>query len=78
MKLEHQIPFYRRLYNWSQSDLARKIGVSTSTIYKLEINEVIPKITTVYKLAEVLNIPVDEVFYPAGKRPKVRISELLL
>jgi putative transcriptional regulator len=78
MKLEHQIPLYRRLYDWTQTDLAKKVGVSTSTIYLLEKNEVIPKITTVYKLAEVLNIPLDEVFYPEGKKPKVRIPEELL
>jgi DNA-binding XRE family transcriptional regulator len=78
MKLEHQIPLYRRLYNWTQTELARRVGVSTSTIYKLEINDVIPKITTVYKLAAALNIPVEEVFYPVGKKPKVRIPEELL
>jgi putative transcriptional regulator len=78
MKLEHQIPLYRRLFDWTQTDLAKKIGVSTSTIYLLERNEVIPKITTVYKLAEALNIPLDEVFYPVGKKPKVRIPEELL
>jgi len=78
MELEQQLSTYRRFLNWTQEELAKRAGVSESTIYKMETCGVIPKITTVYKLANALNIPLNEVYYPKGQRPKIRIPEELL
>ncbi len=78
MELEQQLATYRRFLNWTQEDLAKKAGISESTIYKMEKRGVMPKISTVYKLANALNIPLDEVYYPKGNRPKIRIPEELL
>jgi putative transcriptional regulator len=78
VELENQLRTYRRLNNWSTSDFAKLVGVSESTIFLMEKNRVIPKITTVYKIAEVLDIPLEEVFYKKGNKPRVKIPEALL
>ncbi len=77
MELEHTISLYRNLYAYTQQELAKRAGVSTSTIMKMETNQVIPKISTVYKIAEVFDIPVQEVYYKVGERPAIRIPKHL-
>ncbi len=77
MELEHTIALYRNLFNYTQSELAAKAGVSTSTIMKMETNQVIPKISTVYKIAEIFEIPVQEVYFKVGERPMIRIPKHL-
>jgi len=41
----------------SQSELARKAGVSRSAVYRYEAGERVPDLDTVGKIAEALNIP---------------------
>jgi len=77
MELELQLSTYQRILNWTQEELVKGADVSESTIYKMETSGVIPKITTVYKPAQALNIPLNEVYYPKGDRPKIRITEEL-
>lgn len=59
--LGQQIKKYRNKKKWSQEKLARESGVTYSVITRLEqgvINE--PTIQTVMKLADALNLSIDE------------------
>ena len=78
MELDNNIRLYRRLNNWKRGDLAKLVGISESTLYKMEKKDVIPKITTVYKIAEVLGIPLEDVYFKPDNRPKIKIPEALL
>lgn len=49
---------------WSEEQLSRESGVSRSTICYLENNEnVNPKVESAFKLAQALEVSVEEIFY---------------
>ena len=56
----------RKQKGWSQEKLAQEAGISYNTLIKIERGGIAnPKIETVIKLAEALNISVDEL---AGRK----------
>ena len=50
----------------SQSDLARQVGVTASTISQVEGNLIYPSLPALLKLAEVLNVEVGQLFQESG------------
>jgi Predicted transcriptional regulators len=53
----------RRKKCLTQRELAKKIGVSHSTISRIEKGEVIPKIDTVLALAHALEMDIEQIYY---------------
>ncbi len=51
---------HRARLKWTQADLARKSGLTTAGVSKLEKAENAPGIATTYKLARAFNITIDE------------------
>lgn len=47
----------------TQSDLAKAVGVSRQTIVAIEKGQYSPSLELAFKLAEVFDVGVDEVFY---------------
>ncbi len=78
MELDNQLEQYRKLYGWTKEEFARKIGISRSTMYSLIERRRLAKIDTVYKISKLLNIPLDEVFFPKGDKPQLRIPKHIL
>jgi len=64
---------YRDLKNISQRDLAQKLGVAPSTIGMYERNAREPSFETIYRIAEVLDVPASVFF----SEPVHSYSELL-
>jgi putative transcriptional regulator len=62
-KVKSHIKEIREEYNLSQQELADKIGVSRQTIYYLEKGSYNPSLTISFKIAEVLEKPLKEIFY---------------
>ena len=58
---------FRTLLGLSQSDLARKVGVTASTISQVESNLIYPSLPALLKLAEVLNVDVGQIFQGSGR-----------
>ena len=63
------VKYYRQLYNLNhekltQEQLAEKINVSTALIGNLESNKINQgiSVTTLYRLSQVLNVPIDNFF----------------
>ncbi len=50
----------RREYNFTQADLAEKVDVTTGYIGTLEIGKQTPGHKTLFRIATVLNIPVEQ------------------
>ena len=50
----------RKKAKLSRESLARKCGVSVSAIQKYERGERLPKLETIQKIADVLNVPVSQ------------------
>ena len=57
----------RTLQGLSQSDLARQVGVTASTISQVEGNLIYPSLPALLKLAEVLGVEVGQLFQESGK-----------
>ena len=51
------------LNHMTQQELADRVGVSRQTIYFLEKGKYNPSLTLSFKLSEVLNKPLNEIFY---------------
>ncbi|MFX1266401.1 MAG: helix-turn-helix transcriptional regulator [Promethearchaeota archaeon] len=62
-KIKTRIKEIRNKLCLSQQDLADSIGVSRQTIYFLEKGKYNPSLTISFKIAEVLDKPLNEIFY---------------
>ncbi len=54
---------------FSQTELARLIGVTPSTISQIESNLIYPSVPALLKIAEMLSVDVSSFFYPVENRP---------
>ncbi|WP_423126314.1 helix-turn-helix transcriptional regulator [Gaoshiqia sp. Z1-71] len=48
--------------NWTQADLAGKIGISRQAMNSIETGKFVPSTLLALKLAHVFNTPVEEIF----------------
>ena len=62
-----QLKELRTLQGLSQSDLARQVGVTASTISQVESNLIYPSLPALLKLAEVLGVEVGRLFQTSGR-----------
>lgn len=67
MVLKNRLKEYRARINMNQQDFGRLVGVSRQTISLIERGDYSPSVTLALKIAKVLNIRVEEVFYLGGK-----------
>jgi len=54
--------------NWSQADLAEKLGVSRQTVNAIETARYDPSLPLAFKIAAVFDKPIEEIFLPEGGR----------
>lgn len=57
---------HRRAQKITQKEFAKRLGKSERTIQKYESGEIIMKLDVVKEVANELNIPFQELLYPAG------------
>jgi putative transcriptional regulator len=50
--------------NWSQADLADKLGVSRQTINAIETGKYDPSLPLAFKIARLVNVRIEDVFEP--------------
>lgn len=53
---------HRKLNNYTQTDLAAKVGVQRQTIIRLEAAKYNPSLKLAINLSRVLNVPIEELF----------------
>jgi putative transcriptional regulator len=56
----------RAARQWSQSDLADKLGVSRQTINAIETGKYDPSLPLAFKVARVFKLKIEDVFEPEG------------
>lgn len=66
--MKNNIKNLRFLANMSQTDLAKKIGVSRETISRVESNKSNPSLELAYKIAKTLDTSIEEVFMLEEKK----------
>ena len=54
----------RRGKGWSQQDLAERLGVSRQTVNAIERNRYDPSLALAFKLAQVFDLSIEDVFHP--------------
>lgn len=60
--MKNRIKEFRAKYNFTQEDLAKKVGVRRETIVFLEGGKYNPSLNLAYKVSKVLEATVDELF----------------
>ncbi len=60
--MKNKIKIQRAIYDLTQDDLAKKIGVSRQTINTMESGKYVPSTVLALKLAKELKITVEELF----------------
>jgi len=65
--LKNSVRELRARYRLTQQDLADKIEVSRQTIGLIEKGDYAPSITLVLKMANVFQVPVEQIFYLEGE-----------
>jgi len=55
----HPMAVARRVFGWSQKDLAKHSGITLKTIQRFESGQSNPKLSTLRKLARTLVAPID-------------------
>jgi putative transcriptional regulator len=60
--MRNQLRELRGTREWSQSDLANKLGVSRQTINALETGKYDPSLPLAFKIARLFKLPIEEVF----------------
>ncbi len=53
----------REKRNWTQAELAARVGVSRKTVNTIENGVFVPSTLTALKLAQAFNVPVEELFW---------------
>jgi putative transcriptional regulator len=60
--MTNNVKVQRVIKNIGQSELAAKLGVSRQTIHAIESGKFVPSTLLALKLAQVFEIPVEEIF----------------
>ena len=62
--MKNQLRELRALKQWSQGDLAEKLGVSRQTINAIETEKYDPSLPLAFKIARLFKQPIEEIFEP--------------
>jgi putative transcriptional regulator len=50
--------------NWSQAELAERLGVSRQTVNAIETGKYDPSLPLAFKIARLFKLPIEEIFQP--------------
>ena len=62
--MKNRLRELRAAKEWSQSDLADKLGVSRQTINAIETGKYDPSLPLAFKVARLFKQPIEEIFEP--------------
>jgi putative transcriptional regulator len=61
-KLDNKMKIFRAMNDWTQEELALRVGVTRKTINTVENGRFVPSALLALKIAKVFGVPVEEVF----------------
>ena len=67
VSMKNRLREMRTAKEWSQSDLAGKLGVSRQTINAIETEKYDPSLPLAFKMARLLKLSIEEIFEHDGK-----------
>jgi putative transcriptional regulator len=60
----NRLKVLRAEHDWSQAELAEKVGVSRQTINSIETGKYEPSLSLAFKLARLFEMPIESIFAP--------------
>lgn len=60
--IQNRIKVLRAERNWTQADLAERASISRQAVISIEKYKYTPSLELAFKIAEVFNVPINEVF----------------
>lgn len=60
--MKNRLKVLRAERNWTQADLAERVGVSRQTINAIETDKYDPSLPLAFKLARLFGIPIEQIF----------------
>lgn len=60
--MKNSVRDFRSRLNWTQADLAEKLGVSRQTVNAIETEKYDPSLPLAFKIAKLFRTPVEEIF----------------
>jgi putative transcriptional regulator len=64
--VKNRLKVLRAERNWSQEELAERLGVSRQTVNAIEREKYDPSLPLAFKLAQLFHLRIEEIFQPAG------------
>ena len=64
--MRNRLKVLRAACDWSQADLAERLGVSRQTVNALETGKYDPSLPLAFKIARVFELTIEEIFDDAG------------
>ena len=64
--MKNRLRELRAMREWSQSDLADKLGVSRQTINAIETGKYDPSLPLAFKMAKLFKLPIEDIFDSKG------------
>ncbi|WP_421078500.1 helix-turn-helix transcriptional regulator [Methanothermococcus sp. Ax23] len=66
--MKNKIKVYRAMYDLTQDDLAKKLGVSRQTIISIEKGRYDPSLKLAFKIAKFFNVKIEDIFIYEDKK----------
>jgi putative transcriptional regulator len=60
--VKNRLKILRAGYDWTQEDLAQKLGVSRQAVIAIEKEKYDPSLPLAFKIARLFDMPVEEIF----------------
>jgi putative transcriptional regulator len=73
--MKNRLKELRQLHQWSQSDLARELGVSRQAVNGFESGKFDPSLDMAFKLANLFNVAIEDVFVYEAKNSMQTLVE---
>jgi putative transcriptional regulator len=73
--MKNHLKELRQLHQWSQSDLARELGVSRQAVNGFESGKFDPSLDMAFKLASLFNVAIEDVFIYEAKNSMQTVVE---
>jgi putative transcriptional regulator len=66
--MENRLKVLRAGRNWSQSDLAERLEVSRQSVNAIETGRYDPSLPLAFRIAELFELPIEEIFVSPSSR----------
>jgi putative transcriptional regulator len=68
MLMENRLRVLRATRNWSQQDLAERIEVSRQSVNAIETGKYDPSLPLAFRIAELFELPIEDIFVSPSRR----------